>query len=198
MNENKKKLCIVLGIMALILLLSLAVGWLWRQNKALRNDVDLWRSNSETLVKGATEYLTVDSLHVARIKALEMSEKEYKAQNADYKAQIAKLKKDSKSKVVQYTEVTKIDTLIISESHHDTIYMGEDTCLSIVEPYFSYLRCGDDVKIVMEDTIRQVVSKHYKHRFLWWRWKADGISQDIWSSNPNSHIIYDEFVKFEE
>ena len=43
-----------------------------------------------------------------------------------------------------------------------------------------------------------MISKHYKHKFLWFRWGVDGITQDVWSTNPHAHIHFDEFVRIND
>ena len=70
-----------------------------------------------------------------------------------------------------------------------------DSCKDYADKYINVNICDGLITATVSDTITQVISKHYAHKFLWWKWKIDGINQDIMSTNPHSSIVFDKFVK---
>lgn len=103
---------------------------------------------------------------------------------------IKQLQGNKKSKVEYITSVAKSDTFYLPV---DTVYM--DSCKDYADKYINVNICDGLITATVSDTITQVISKHYAHKFLWWKWKIDGINQDIMSTNPHSSIVFDKFVK---
>jgi hypothetical protein len=53
------------------------------------------------------------------------------------------------------------------------------------------------VDIEQRDTIYQVVHR-VPRRFLFFRFGTKAIRQDVWTSNPNSEIVYTEYIELEK
>lgn len=53
------------------------------------------------------------------------------------------------------------------------------------------------VDIKQRDTIYQVVHR-VPRRFLFFRFGTKAIRQDVWTSNPNSEIVYTEYIELEK
>lgn len=45
------------------------------------------------------------------------------------------------------------------------------------------------------DSLSTIVSREYKHRFLWFRWGTKGYNVHIVSHNPRSRVEYSRFIK---
>lgn len=183
------------AIVALCILLCLLSGlgyFFYKQSvkyEGLYNDE---KSNVETLIKGQKDYIIRDSIHCSEIKALTLSKDELENLYAGAKKEIKELK-DHPKKEIEY--ITKFETITETKWKIDTVLIGNDSCQLYQDRFTNIMMCKDSVYVTTVDTINQFISKHYKHKFLWWKWKMDGITQDIYPTNPNSRIIFDEFVQ---
>ena len=191
-----KKLILIL--LAVIAILILAVIFLGRSLFALSADAERQRSNVEALRDQQRIYKICDSINVAEINALRLDSKQYEKLISDKDKQIQAIKSERKKDVEYYTSLNRIDTITIDNTRIDTIYLPNDTCVGFMDDYVTYLHCKDETLITTNDTIKQIISKHYKHKFLWWKWKVDGFTQDVWSTNPHTNLHFEDFVRVEQ
>lgn len=45
------------------------------------------------------------------------------------------------------------------------------------------------------DSLQCLVTRNYKHRFLWWKWGTDGYNIKMINFNPNSTILYNNYIQ---
>lgn len=59
---------------------------------------------------------------------------------------------------------------------------------------FSYIPSTRQLDYSVRDSLRTVVSRRFKHHFLWWRWGLKGYEIQILNFNPNATITYDHYI----
>ena len=60
--------------------------------------------------------------------------------------------------------------------------------------HFSYDTSNSQLSYSVRDSLTTVVSRLYRHRFLWFRWGLKGYDVHIANHNPNATIVYDHFL----
>lgn len=188
-----RKSNIILVVLLFILLVVLL--FVIRRNAILHDEVEIQKDNVRILKGNETIYKICDSIKVAEIYSLQLEKSQFEELIKAKDKQIAQIKAERKKDIEYYTRLAKTDTFIFDHSKIDTIYVNGDTCVGYEDQYLSFYECPNDVYFQTRDTIKQVISKEYKHKFLWFKWGFKGISQDVWSTNPHSNIHFDEFVK---
>lgn len=182
-------------IVALCILFVLASGFGYYNYKAKKNykiKYENEKGNVETLIKGQKDYVIKDSLNAVEQYALRLSRDEFKDLYEKSQKEVKYLKEHPK-KEIQY--LTKFNTITETKWKVDTLRIFDrDSCQYYTDGFTTINLCKDSVYVHNIDTITQFISKHYRHKFLWWRWKMDGITQDIYSQNPHNHIIFEEFL----
>lgn len=189
----KQKLIIILAI-----LLPIVFGVTQcRRADEYKKKYETEAQNVVILTQGQKDYKIKDSIQASTINALTLSEKEFRALYQDTYKELKYLKEHPKKEIEYVTKFeTKTETLW--KDKIDTVYINGDTCQYYADAYTNVMICKDSVKVENIDILNQYISKHYKHKFLWWRWKMDGITQDIYNENPNSKIIFDQFIKIQK
>lgn len=159
----------------------------------LKEEVKEQKENVKILKYKEHLYHISDSVKVAEIRALQLDKKQFEDLVLEKDRQIEQIRNERKKEIEYYSRLTKTDSFYITQ--FDTIYVGKDTCFSYDDGYLSLTTCKGFSSIETKDTIKQVISAEYKHKFLWWKWGLKGITQDVWSTNPHSNIHFEEFVK---
>ena len=59
---------------------------------------------------------------------------------------------------------------------------------------FAYNPSTRQLDYFVRDSLRTVVSRRFKHHFLWWRWGLKGYEVQILNFNPNATITYDHYI----
>ena len=190
-KEIAKRIGLVLGIMIIIALLFSHL----HSVRELIEELKTSKENVHIISTEATYYKMRDSIEVAEKQALILDADEFKKLAEERAKEIEALKNSKKKELEDDSEVLKKDTVVLT--HIDTIFIDADTCFEYRDEYTTALFCPLYSRIAIRDTIKQTISKEYKHKFLFFKWKCIGVKQDIWSSNPHSHIEFDNFVKFE-
>lgn len=188
----RKSMLILLGIIILLVILAIFQG---KSVSRLSAEVERQKANVEVLVGNERIYKICDSIKVAEIYALQFDKEQFEKLVLEQDKQIKCLKNQRKKDIEYYSQLNKRDTFFIDNSRIDTFLVGADSCYGYFDGYLTFLHCPNETLIQTNDTIKQVISKHYKHKFLWWRWKVDGITQDVWSTNPHSSIHFQKFIQ---
>ena len=191
-----KKITLI-GLVIIIILVILAV-FQGSKISRLSDEVERQKANVETLVSKERTYRICDSINVAEIQALQLDRKQFEKLVLDKDRQIQELQDKRKKDIEYYTRLAKTDTYYVYKDRFIEVPIGNDTCLGYYDNYIQLTQCPDCTYIEIQDTIKQTISKHYKHKFLWFRWGVDGITQDVWSTNPHSNIHFEEFVKIDD
>lgn len=163
----------------------------------LSEEVERQKSNVQTLVDKELAYKICDSINVAAIQALQFDKEQFEAMILDKDKQIRELKERRKRDIEYYSKLSVRDTFILYRDRFIEVPLGQDTCIGYYDNYIQLTQCPDCTYIEIQDTIKQVISKQYKHKFLWFKWGLKGFTQDVWSTNPHSKVHFEEFIKIE-
>lgn len=129
-----------------------------------------------------------DSVKVVTQKVIMMPPDEYKEFAAD-----RQLLKDLNIKVNQI--VADQRTSVVTEGsvktlRENSLYKYSDKWLSV------QLNTADSILTYRaRDSLQCLVSRNYKHRFLWWKWGTDGYNIKMINFNPNSTILYNNYIQ---
>jgi hypothetical protein len=194
---------IVSVIIVVASIISLAISV--KSCRNLKQENKRLESNQDVLLEDITFYKTKDSLNVASVKQLELTNAEFKKYNSDLVAEVEKLK--LKVKNIQSVSRTSTITLYdIEPEWRDSIIYRDgriDTirCVSYEDDYLSFYLCEEDSvtksKMLINDTIIQFVYTVPK-QWLFFKWGVKAIRQDIFSKNPNTKINYTEYISLKK
>ena len=182
-----KKYLIVAGI---ILALCAVIYGLSKTVSSLKQELSTQTSNVEILMSDVKRYKYQDSLNVVEIGVLRLSEDQLKKSRAEDVKLIKELKMRPKDvQTITHTTVETRDSLVY--------VLSADSCFHYQDKWLKVDACLRDsnMTIVSTDSISQIVTAEYKHRFLWWRWKLKGFKQTVINHNPHSSIKYSEFIQ---
>ena len=129
-----------------------------------------------------------DSVKVVTQKVIMMPPDEYKEFAAD-----RKMLKDLNIKVNQIMADQR--TSVVTEGsvktlRENSLYKYSDKWLSV------QLNTADSMLTYRaRDSLQCLVTRNYKHRFLWWKWGTDGYNIKMINFNPNSTILYNNYIQ---
>lgn len=189
-----RKAIIVVASVAIVatVVCSLIIVHLHDENQRLRR-------NQHSLLSDITLYQTKAGESAASVEVLELELhelREHRAKDAEHIKELGiRLRRaESYAKSITQTEcqtaIPLRDTIIV----HDTIKVF-DTLLDCHTRLSG--RVSTDslyVDIRQRDTIYQVVHR-VPRKFLFFRFGTKAIRQDVWSSNPNTEIVYTEYIE---
>lgn len=163
------------------------------QNSKLRSELNRQTENIGSLTYDIQYGKLDDSLSVAKNTALQAKCDELKQLHlAD-----AKLVKELK---VKLKDVKTIHTA--SSSTADTVRIEPipNTADSVFSYQDKWLSLHIDIparlcQYTSKDSLTTIVSRLYKHKFLWWRWGTKGYQVQIINFNPHSRINYSRYVE---
>lgn len=163
------------------------------QNSKLRSELNRQTENIGSLTYDIQYGKLDDSLSVAKNTALQAKCNELEQLHlAD-----AKLVKELK---VKLKDVKTIHTA--SSSTADTVRIEPipNTADSVFSYQDKWLSLHIDIparlcQYTSKDSLTTIVSRLYKHKFLWWRWGTKGYQVQIINFNPHSRINYSRYVE---
>lgn len=163
------------------------------QNSKLRSELNRQTENIGSLTYDIQYGKLDDSLSVAKNTALQAKCNELEQLHlAD-----AKLVKELK---VKLRDVKTIHTA--SSSTADTVRIEPipNTADSVFSYQDKWLSLHIDIparlcQYTSKDSLTTIVSRLYKHKFLWWRWGTKGYQVQIVNFNPHSRINYSRYVE---
>lgn len=163
------------------------------QNSKLRSELNRQTENIGSLTYDIQYGKLDDSLSVAKNTALQAKCDELKQLHlAD-----AKLVKELK---VKLKDVKTIHTA--SSSTADTVRIEPipNTADSVFSYQDKWLSLHIDIparlcQYTSKDSLTTIVSRLYKHKFLWWCWGTKGYQVQIINFNPHSRINYSRYVE---
>lgn len=129
-----------------------------------------------------------DSVKTVTQKVIMMPPEEYKEFAAD-----RQLLKDLNIKVSQIMADQR--TSVVTEGtvktlRENSIYKYSDKWLSVK------LDTADSMLIYRaRDSLQCLVTRNYKHRFMWWKWGTAGYNIKMINFNPNSTILYNNYIQ---
>lgn len=194
---------------AIILLILLAIAQCGIV-KSLREKAAKEKNNVEILMSSPQKYTVNDSLNAMKVKALELSLKEYKAYRKEDAAIIKKLKADKaiNSNAVQTLTRTKVvtktrDSTIIRHVR-DTVYREQvayidynskwTTVKGYVDKDSAYLDISNKEELILSESVTR--KKFLFIKLPVWLFGYRSRVVNVVSKNPNTQIINVESVKF--
>ena len=160
------------------------------------------RSNQHALLEGVEFYRTESGKSAASVEVLQLELAEFRQQHKRDIEEIASLgirlrRAESYAKSVAVTTIA--DTVVVRDTVvlRDTVAMparhfAAADAWSRVEGILS----GDSVRYAVHtiDTLHQVVHR-VPRKFLFIPYGTKAIRQEVWSSNPNTELIYTEYIE---
>lgn len=206
---TKMKIYIALGIVFLFLLL---LG----DNKMLRSDLakerdekELYKGNSNTLLDSLKTYQTKDSLNVASIGKVKLTLSEYKKYRAEDLKLIESLKVD-KNKLQSVTSAQTKTITDLKGFIQDSIRHGENNivdtlkCVTIRDKWFDMVGCfnpKNEFEGYFENRDSLTIVNHIKQKrflgILWYYGKKEN-RLDVVSKNPNTTIEGVEYIELRD
>ena len=160
------------------------------------------RSNEHALVEGVTYYRTENGRSAASVEALELELCEFREQHRRDAEEIASLgirlrRAESYAKSVAVTTIA--DSVVV----RDTVIVRDS--VTVVAQHFEGVNTwskvegilfGDSLRYVVRtiDTLHQVVHR-VPRKFLFIPYGTKAIRQEVWSSNPNTELVYTEYIE---
>ena len=163
------------------------------QNGKLQEDLSRQTENMGSLTYDIQYGNLDDSLSVARNTALQAKCDELKQLHLADTKLIKELKvklKDVKS--IHTTSSSTADTVRIEPVPNtaDSVFSYQDKWLSLHIDVPARL-----CQYTSRDSLTTIVSRTFKHKFLWWRWGTKGYQVQIVNFNPHSRINYSRYVE---
>lgn len=163
------------------------------QNSKLRSELNRQTENIGSLTYDIQYGKLDDSLSVAKNTALQAKCNELEQLHlAD-----AKLVKELKVKLrdvktIHTASSSTVDTVRIEPIPNtaDSVFSYQDKWLSLHIDIPARL-----CQYTSKDSLTTIVSRLYKHKFLWWRWGTKGYQVQIVNFNPHSRINYSRYVE---
>lgn len=187
----------------LVLAASLAVSV--KSCQDIRTDRNRLSDNQRTLLADIEFYRTKDSLSVASVERLTLTNREFRKYAGELKKTVEELnlkvkhlqsasQSATETKYLVKTEIR--DSIIIRPGKTDTL-----SCINYQDPYltFSGSITGKQFSglIQSQDTIIQLIHR-VPRRFWFIRWGTKAIRQEIISRNPYSRIAYTEYIELKK
>ena len=163
------------------------------QNGKLQEDLSRQTENMGSLTYDIQYGNLDDSLSVARNTALQAKCDELKQLHLADTKLIKELKVKLKDvKTIHTTSSSTADTVRIEPVPNaaDSVFSYQDKWLSLHIDVPARL-----CQYTSRDSLTTIVSRTYKHKFLWWRWGTKGYQVQIVNFNPHSRINYSRYVE---
>lgn len=183
--------------------LAVIVGLMWgiqtcqgaiEENHRLQGKVDQLQytlAHSEVQVKHDTIF---DSIPVASQPAIVIDKTDYKKMEADKKLIDALNLKISQVEAENRTLLaTQGQVDFKSTADSDSVLRYHDRWVD-----FTYLVKPKSLVFNVRDSLTFVLTKQYRHKFLWWRWGTKGHQIHVVSHNPNASVVYNRYIKVEQ
>lgn len=195
----KNNIVILLFVaMTLALLLSM------KECSSRGESVNRLSGNQRSLMSDIAHYQIKDSINVAGVERLRLTNNEFSRYNSalkstidDLKIKIGRLQSVSNTAIASnYNIVSAVkDTVVVYNNTIDSI-----RCIHHKDPYITFDGCIYNKQftgtIETKDTIVQVIHRVPKQ---WWffKWGTKAIRQEVLSKNPHSRIVFTEYIELE-
>lgn len=194
MKDIKLNIIKVLSVLLVIALVACFVSV--TENKRLQGDLDRQTSNVGALTYDIKYDKLDDSLPVAQNTALQAKVAELERLHLADTRLIKDLKVKLKDVQALHTmSAETADTVIIAPvpGTADSVFAYKDQWLSL---HIDIPK--RECQYIAYDSLTTIVSRTYKHRFLWWRWGTKGYEVRIVSFNPHARIKYSRYIEVEK
>lgn len=173
------------------------------QQAYYKSETERLTNNQTTLRQELKTYRLKDSSAVAEIETLTLSKKEFERlcskQTEELKQLNIKLKRLQSVSTTNLTHIYSFDTIKVYDSIFVKNVIDTIKCFNYSDNYITLGGClGDntinDLFVKTFDTISTFVSKEYRKKFLFFKWKPY-YKVTIKSNNPYSEIKAEEYVE---
>lgn len=160
------------------------------------------RSNEHALLQGVEFYRTESGRSAASVEALQLELADFREQRSRDVEEIASLgirlrRAESYAKSVAVTRLA--DTIVVRDTVviRDTVavaarhFEASDAWSRVVGILF-----GDSLQYAVRtvDTLHQVIHR-VPRKFLFIPYGTKAIRQEVWTSNPNTELVYTEYIE---
>lgn len=193
---NKIKIIGIAILVITIILLAVFLNQIIKEKNRLSD-------NQTSLLQTTRHYKTLDSLNVASVEKLTLSNQEFKSYNEALVKTVESL--NIKVKRLQSVSQTSIKTeyLVKTEVRDSLIYRSSipDTikCINHKEPWLKMAGCIQNKiftgTIEIPDTIVQVVHR-VPRKCLFIKYGTKAIRQEVISKNPHTQVVYAKYIEF--
>ena len=160
------------------------------------------RGNEHALLEGVEYYRTESGKSAATVEILELELSEFRAQRQRDAEEIASLGirlRRAESYAMSVSVTTLADTVVVRDTVvlRDTVamparhFVGADVWSRVEGILY-----GDSLSYSVHtiDTLHQVVHR-VPRKFLFIPYGTKAIRQEVWSSNPNTELVYTEYIE---
>lgn len=191
MMKNPKTTIQILAAMLIVTMVAFIRSV--HQNGKLQADLNRQTENVGSLTYDIQYRNLDDSLSVAKNAALQAKCDELKQLHLADTKLIKELK-------VKLEDVKSIHTASSSTADTVRIEPVPNTADSVFSYQDKWLSLHIDIparlcQYTSRDSLTTIVSRTYKHKFLWWRWGTKGYQVQIVNFNPHSRINYSRYVE---
>jgi len=164
-----------------------------------------FKANQRSLLSEVKIYKSKDSLNVASVKKLTLSNKEFKESNIGLVETVESLnlkvrRLQSASQTATNTaydvKIQIKDSLIYLSGRTDTI-----KCIKHLDKWLTIVGCVQNKQfsgiIESRDTIEQFVHR-VPRKFLFFRYGTKAIRQEVISKNPYTKIVYTKYIELKK
>lgn len=202
------------AIITIVLLAIAAACTISRQQEIInkiKEEREVYRMNTEALMKDVTSYKVSDSLNAAKVSAMKLTIDEYKKYRTGDVSVIKTLKVKHRD-LQSATTASLVTTGKITGFIKDSMYVPPDCtavktirCIDVSDKWFSIKGCENEKgqfegEYISKDSLIIVATVQYK-RFLNFLWKTNKVKNrevDIVSKNPHTKITGFEYIEIEK
>lgn len=192
-------------LLFIILVLATFLAVSVKSCQDIRTDRNRLSDNQRTLLADIEFYRTKDSLNVASVERLVLTNREFRKYAGELEKTVEELnlkvkylqsasQSATETKYLVQTEIR--DSIVVLPGKTDTL-----SCINYQDPYLTFSGCITGKQftglIQSRDTIIQVVHR-VPRRFWFIRWGTKAIRQEIVSQNPYSQITYTEYIELKK
>lgn len=202
------------AIITIVLLAIAAACTIIRQHELInkiREEREVYKNNTEILMKDVTSYKVRDSLNAAKVSSLKLTLEEYKKYRPGNVSVIKTLKVKHRD-LQSATTASLVTSGQITGFIRDSMYIPSDCtvvktirCIDVSDKWFSLKGCENEKgqfegEYTSKDSLIIVATVQYK-RFLNFLWKTNKVKNrevDIVSKNPHTKITGFEYIEIEK
>lgn len=184
------------------LVITVAILFSWLQN--VRQEKNRLANNQEALLSDVDYYKTEAGNSAASVQMLELSKSELEKHCTDLTKTVHDLNIKVKRIQAAATTATESKYEIKTVVKDSIVYRDRPITLQNInysDPWIDLRGTIDSSvfygKISTRDTIVQVIHRIPK-KFLFFRWGTKAIRQEVVSKNPNSTIVFTEYIELKK
>ena len=183
----KKYIFIAIALLIIIAFGRKAVAMYDEYQTAITDNEHLRIELAHARITQPVEHGTIrDTVPVATVPVTTVDKSSYKNEVAD--------KQILKDLDIKPSEVTTDGS--IQQTTQDTVKLSKsaDNQFFYKDRWAEFHLSDSTLVYSVRDSIKTIIYREYKHKFLWWRWGTKGYKVKIINFNPNSTIDYSNFV----